>query len=48
VHHEIQEAPEIADAKPSKGLINLFGGFLILLALVPKFGEGKIVFAKLA
>ena len=39
VHHEIQEPPEIADAKPSKGLINLFGG----LSFYPEFpDEGDV------
>jgi hypothetical protein len=31
VHHGIRESPEIADAKPSKGFIDLFEGFCLIL-----------------
>ena len=36
-NYETQGLPEIADAKPSKGVINLFGGLSIFTA----FGNGK-------
>jgi hypothetical protein len=29
VHHDVREVSEIADAKPSKGFIKPFGGFIV-------------------